>query len=56
MTQTLLFFVLKTLTNAILQTRVTRMLRVTTPKDVTNALVKEGLRATGELTALVRFC
>ena len=54
-TQTLLFFLLKTLTNAILQTCVTRMLRVTTLKDLTTALVKEDLKATGELTARVRF-
>ena len=51
-----LFFLLQTLTNAILQTSVTRMLRVTTPKDLTTALVMEDLKATGELTARVRFC
>ena len=50
------FFLLKTLMNAILQTRVTRMLRVTTLKDLTTALVKEDLKATGALTARVRFC
>ena len=33
-----------------------RDLRVTTPKDLTTALVKEDLKATGELTARVRFC
>ena len=47
------FSLLQTLTNAILQTRVTRMLLVTTVKDLTTALVKEDLKATGELTAQV---
>ena len=52
----LLSFMLQTLTNAPLQTRVTRMLHATTPKDLTTALVREDLKATGELTAQVRFC
>ena len=46
----------QTLTNALLKTNVTRMLHVTTPKDLTTALAKEDLKATGELTARVRFC
>ena len=50
-----LFFLLQTLTNAKLQTSVTRMLNVRTLKDLTTALVKEDLKATGELTARVRF-
>ena len=45
---------LQTLTNAPLQTRVTRMLHATIPKDLTTALVREDLKATGELTARVR--
>ena len=49
------FFLLQILTNAKLQTRVTRMLHVRTLKDLTTALVKEDLKATGELTARVRF-
>ena len=52
----LLSFMLQTLTNAPLQTRVTRMLHAATPKDLTTALVREDLKATGELTARVRFC
>ncbi|XP_074606297.1 uncharacterized protein LOC141859337 isoform X2 [Acropora palmata] len=44
-------FSIATLTNAPLQTRVTRMLHATTPKDLTTALVREDLKATGELTA-----
>ena len=52
----LLSFMLQTLTNAPLKTSVTRMLHATTPKDLTTALVREDLKATGELTARVRFC
>ena len=37
------------------QTSVTRMLHVTTPKDLTTALVKMDLKATAK-TARVRFC
>ena len=46
---------LQTLTNALLKTSVTRMLYVTTPKDLTAAIVKMDLKATGK-TARVRFC
>ena len=44
----LLSFMLQTLTNAPLKTSVTRILHVTTPKDLTTALVKMDLKATGE--------
>ena len=46
---------LQTLTNALLKTSVTGMLSVTTPKDLTAAIVKMDLKATGK-TARVRFC
>ena len=41
-----LSFMIQTLTNASLKTSVTRMLHATTPKDLTTALVKMGLKAT----------
>ena len=43
---------LQTLTNATLQKNVIRMLHVATPKDLTNALVREDLKAPGELILL----
>ena len=45
----------QTLTNALLKASVTRLLYVTTPKDLTPAPVKMDLRATGKI-ARVRFC
>ena len=48
-------FFLQTLTNALLKTTVIWMPLVTTPKDLTTALVKMDLKATGEITARVRF-
>ena len=51
-----LIFLFQTLTNALSKTNVIRMLHVTTPKDLTTALVREALKATEELTAQVRFC
>ena len=49
-----IFHLLQTLMSVPLQTSVTRMLHVTTPKDLTSALVKMDLKAT-EKTAQVRF-
>ena len=49
-----LLFMLQTLTNALLKTSVTRMPHVATPKDLTAALAKMDLKATGK-TARVRF-
>ena len=46
---------LQTLTNALLETSVSRMPYVTTPKDLTAAIAKMDLKATGK-TARVRFC
>ena len=46
--KTPLFFLLQTLTNALLQTIVTSMLHVTTPKDLTTASVRMDLKATGD--------
>ena len=43
-----LLFLFQILTNAPLKTNVIRMLHVTTPKDLTTALVREDLKATGE--------
>ena len=45
----------QTLTNALLKTSVTRMLYVTTPKDLTPAPVRMDLKATGKI-ARVRLC
>ena len=47
----------QTLMSVLPQTSVTRMLRVTTPKDliITTALAKMDLKATAK-TAWVRFC
>ena len=45
----------RTLTNALLKTTVIWMPLVTTPKDLTTALVKMDLKAMGEINARVRF-
>ena len=50
-----IFQLLQTLMSVPLQTSVTRMLHVTIQKDLTTALVKMDLKATGK-TAQVRFC
>ena len=52
----LLLIMLQTLTNAPLKTSVTRMLHVTTPKDLTAALVKMDLKATGETAQVSLQC
>ena len=55
-TKMLLLFLLQTLTNVLLKTSVTGILYVTTPRDLTTALAKMDLKATGKTARGVRFC